>query len=144
ARQANDSHCGAISTADIDTLRRMISEQLTDDASVARWFGRFMTECKHPLEDLEEPLLAREIPELLTEHTLYMAPGARLAYFNSPDGCQLFANGSVIDVPPSHKAHFIALADRRESALTELQHNLDDEACQIIAALVNVGVLSVE
>lgn len=144
ARQTNDSHCGAISTADIDTLRRMISEQLEDDASIARWFGRFMTECKHPLDDLEEPLLAREIPELLAEHDLFMAPGARLAYFNTPDGCQLFANGSVINISSAHKARVIAVADRADCALAELQNHLDDEACQIIAALVNVGALSVE
>lgn len=144
ARLHNDAHSGAISSEDVATLRRMILSQLDDDRAIADWFGRFMTECKHPLEPLQEPVLAREIPELLGEHSLAFAPGARLAYFNHTQGLQLFANGGVIKVPQQLSSLFVDLADRHNAALAMLQACDDMTAHAIIAELINLGALTIE
>ena len=144
ARQQNDPHSGAIAAADIATLRHMITEQLSDDSAIADWFGRFMTECKHPLEALQEPLLAREIPDLLGEHELAYAPGARLAYFANQNGVQLFANGGVIQLNDDQAARFTALADRLPRSIEILQATQHQADHAVIAELINLGALTIE
>lgn len=144
ARHHNDAHSGAISSQDIATLRRMIISQLEDDCAMASWFGRFMTECKHPLEALQEPLLAKELPDLLEAHELTYAPGARLAYFTHAQGILLFANGGVIPIGPSLTQPFIDLADRRDNALATLQQLNDETVHSVLAQLVNLGALTIE
>lgn len=144
ARQQHESHSGAIAGADIATLRRMITEQLSDDRAIADWFGRFMTECKHPLEALQEPLLAREIPDLLAEHELTYAPGARMAYFVSEKGVQLFANGGALQLTAEQAERFTALADRLPQAIETLQNTQHEADHAVIAELINLGSLTIE
>jgi len=139
-----NSHSAAIANSDINTLRQMIVNQLDNDASIAAWFGRFMTECKHPVDALQEPLIAREIPELLQEHQLTYAPGARFAYFLSEQGMQLFANGEALEILAAHADHFRALADKKQNALQALQQSPHVKEHEYIAQLINAGALTLE
>jgi 50S ribosomal protein L16 3-hydroxylase len=134
---------GRIQPQDIAKIKELILEQLQDDQDIALWFGEFMTEQKTPLDTLDEPLLAQEIPELMAEYSLMYAPGARLAFIENEIYIVLFANGESILCDTDDIDMIEALCAQDEAVLTQLK-NETDKYSDFIATLVNFGVLSVE
>ncbi len=134
---------GAIQSSDIATVRHLISSALADDAAIAGWFGRFMTECKHPIELLDEPLQANEVAGYLSEFELTFVEGSRLAYFEDKGVFTLFANGEIATCPNTPIELQKRLADRENEAFMRLKES-PEEYAQLIANLVNVGVFSIE
>ncbi|HTQ98825.1 MAG TPA: cupin domain-containing protein [Candidatus Acidoferrum sp.] len=86
---------GEITAADLAQAKQLLHRVLHDDAALARWFGRHMTEPRHP-EQLQPAGLR---PTARTRLRLH--PASRLAWRNLPRHLQVFVDGETDLLPTS-------------------------------------------
>jgi len=87
------SNPGEISAEAIATVQQIISAQLTDSHAIADWFGRYMTEVKYPLDELDIELDAHWQQQLVASESVYRDPASRFSFSGSGQRVTAFVNG---------------------------------------------------
>jgi len=139
-------HPGAIHEAARKKVRRLLREQVDNDAFLDRWFGQYLT---RPPRDRtvvspDRSIAPSSVGTKLRQGTdLRRGPVSQLAFVEHDDGtATLFVNGETVDLDQD-LAYAARLVTGREVIPSEsLAPHLDDKAFQdVIASLVNDGIL---
>lgn len=142
-------HPGELREGAREKVRALLRDLVRDDASIDRWFGRFLTRPDRDREPVppERPVSETELVEALQAgHGLRRGPVARLAFIEHDDGsATLFANGEATDLDPD-LAHAARLVTGREQIpADDLAPHLDDDAfVDLLTSLVNDGLLELD
>ncbi|WP_020209233.1 cupin domain-containing protein [Gilvimarinus chinensis] len=138
---------GEISTATVQHLRDIINEQLTDE-SLARWFGRYMSQPKYPEQQHIEhtgdasPLSNNDLVELLAQDpVVYQAQDARFSYHQNSQSCYLFVNGEEFTCPPTLAE---TLCNQTSFQLTALDAAGDNNQRELLCHLLDQGWLELD
>ncbi len=141
--EALASHPNEISAAAIEQVRSIFSRYLDPrHPELARWFGRFVSdskvdflnECEQPVDSFSQ---LRQLQQS-TEVPLLRHPSSRFAFTRDDDQTLLFIDGD--DYPVSEK-FAIALCDRRELNLNELEKIANVQEQRLLIDLYNSGKL---
>lgn len=131
---------GTIAPAAIAQIRKLLTEQLTDER-IASWFGRYMSERKYLDEEAQEPIESEEwIAGMQDGLLLWRHPAARFAWYAlENDRALLFADGAQF---PATAGFARYLCECEEIDWQGLEPWLDDdEHIAVISALVNQDTL---
>lgn len=139
-------HPGAIRSEARERVRAILRGLLTDDATLDRWFGRYVTEPARGRIAVppEEPFTKAALVEAVRGGSAVRhGPASRLAYMTRGDGtASLFVDGEERRLPADLAFAGPLLADRATIGAGRLQPHLDNEAfVQLLIELVNAGVL---
>lgn len=128
---------GEIAPAALAGLQAMILERMRDPAAFARWFGEYVTAPKYAEADWrpEEEVGAAEVRERIAEGlTLSRNPASRFSFVRQDrDALLLFVDGACFECTGAVAAFAERLCARAEGVVGS------DDACDLIAALVNQG-----
>jgi 50S ribosomal protein L16 3-hydroxylase len=89
---------GEMDNTSLQTMQRMLQAALNDKQEMHLWFGRHMTQAKHP-----DVFYSPDSLPNLREHNLLLSahPASRFAWQQHGDEIFLFANGELIKQPVS-------------------------------------------
>lgn len=146
--RARPAQVGAISDEALARIAGMLRAVVADEATVASWFGRYVTEPRRGFYPypLDEPVDAAALADVL-------AGGARLrrsavayfAYIETDDGVRLFVGGEEYVLAPGHAGAAALLTGTEVLSHETLAPYLADAAVrEVVLALVNNGHLRVE
>lgn len=141
-------HPGAIGLEARKRVRAILRRLTRDDATIDRWFGRYITELSRGRIAFppDEPLSPGELTALLHDGAgLRHSASARLAYMVHDDGTvRLFANGTERRLPAALSFAGPLLTDREILPAEALAPYRDQAAfMQLLVELVNDGLLEV-
>ncbi|WP_417532564.1 cupin domain-containing protein [Marinobacterium stanieri] len=134
---------GEIDAQAIQRVRKALSQYLNDDALLANWLGRAMTDPKYPdLAGGDHDWTQAEVDEQSAEGaTVYLSEGARLAFHRySDDHLVLFADGQ------SHDLYAPAAITFACEICAQGQANLspETELSALVTSLLNQGSVYLE
>ena len=142
--EALASHPNEISAAAIEQVRSIFSRYLDPrHPELARWFGRyvsdskvdFLNECEQLIDSFSQ---LKQLQQQNREVPLLRHPSSRFAFTRDDVQTLLFIDGD--DYPVSEK-FAIALCDRRELNMNELESIADDREQRLLIDLYNSGKL---
>jgi len=134
---------GEISPAALAKVKQILADTLNDTSKLARWFGEYMTESKQ--QEVAYEFEAIQTPEQLLEElsqieTLCWVEGTRCAWFEQPEGLDLFVNGQQYDCDTPSKPLIELLCHSTRIEITELLPLLEQPlAQQLLFKLFNEG-----
>jgi len=134
---------GEISTAALAKVQQILRDSLNDTTQLARWFGEYMSEPKQqePLEEFEAAQTTEQLlDELSQADWLCWTEGSRFAFFQPPEGIDLFVNGVHYACDQSLKPLIERLCESTQMKTAELLPHLQQpEAQQLLFGLFNAG-----
>ncbi|MCH8536743.1 MAG: cupin domain-containing protein [Alkalimonas sp.] len=140
-----NSSSGRIEQQDIASIRQLMQQLLDDEQLIGEWFGSYITQPKHEL-DQQEPdphYQPDEIAEYLEEGSvLARLGGLRCSYYQtSPDSdLQLFIHGDRFPLPPEETETAQLLTDYPRLSMEQARHFLHKpERLYFISQLINQG-----
>jgi len=134
---------GEISPAALTKIKQILADTLNDTSKLARWFGEYMTESKQ--QEVAYEFEAIQTPEQLLEEleqieTLCWVEGTRCAWFEQPEGLDLFVNGQRYMGDTSIKPLVELLCQSTRIEVAELLPQLEQStAQQLLFKLFNEG-----
>lgn len=133
---------GQIGQDALNRVQAILASYLKDEAQIARWFGRYMTEPKYPeLEEVQEPPSIEELQQWLAQDIpLRRNEGARFAYLDKADEASLFANGEHYPLTCETLPLAEALCLRNDYTPVQLP-NLNRDALDLLCRLIGAGAL---
>lgn len=141
------AHPSEIRPEDIQRLRQLINQHLSDDQLLLSWFGQYMTEPKYPEFIEGEDITAEALVDFLqADGLLLQHPCARFAWstttFGDEPGVLLFVSGYCRPFP-EHLVEFVQLiCDVSPLYIDNLTPWLsDDEAVRLLCELIKQGSL---
>ncbi|CAM3836024.1 ribosomal protein uL16 3-hydroxylase [Rheinheimera salexigens] len=143
-RQAAES-IGAITSADLQQVKQLVSAMANDDALLPHWFGEMISQAKHEL-DINQPdphYTSEEIAEYIEEGSvLTRVGGLRSCYYQADNNNEilLFINGDKVVVPATELATVKLLTDQDKlSAADNLIFCQSESRLQLLTQLINQG-----
>jgi len=137
------AHTSEISDEAIARVKAIITEKLSNEATIKAWFGRYMTQPKYhdQLIAAEKPLTEAElIKEMAQGVVICISEGSRLAFSEAENGLLLFADGDGFDVSVADKLILLRLTEQKSLDESELYSSSND-FIGIILELLNRGTL---
>lgn len=136
---------GRIEQHDVTTIRQLMQQLLDDEQLISEWFGSYITQPKHEL-DQQEPdphYQPDEIAEYLEEGSvLARLGGLRCSYFQAKSDAdvQLFIHGDRFPLPPEETETAQLLTDYPRLSIEQARHFLHTpERLYFISQLINQG-----
>lgn len=142
---AQQPNPGEISPAAIARLHSMISQQLLDRDSFARWFGQYSSTPKYPDQEWqpEEPVSTEDVQDAIAQGlTVTRNPASRFSFISNTQGeVTLFVDGNAY-----HCEGPLAVLAQALCAQEQLEIDADlvgsEPALELIASLYNTGSLT--
>jgi len=139
-------HPGELHREAREKVRDLLRDLVRDDAALDRWLGKYLTRPARDREAVspEASVSASELVDLLRAgQDLRPGPVARLAFIGHDDGsATLFANGSLIELPPDLAYAARLVTGRQHIPSATLTPHLDDDAfVDLLVDLLNEGLL---
>lgn len=135
---------GEIGADAIAHVREILQRHFTDE-NIARWFGKYMTERKYLVDDIEtvdELEVDEWIGALQDGRILWRHPAARVAFNSNAQGTFLFADGKAIAC-----SHALAqlLCQETEIHLNQIEPFLGSPTdCSALTQLINQETLLID
>jgi 50S ribosomal protein L16 3-hydroxylase len=143
-RQVAES-IGAITSADLQQVKQLVSDMANDEALLPHWFGEMISQAKHEL-DINQPdphYTSEEIAEYIEEGSvLTRVGGLRCCYYqaDSTSDILLFINGDKVVIPAAELSTVKLLTD--QAALTAAENMIFCQSAsrlQLLTQLINQG-----
>lgn len=134
---------GEISPEALAKVQQILSDTLNDPAKLAHWFGEYMTESKqqevaYEFEAIQSP--DQLVEELSNAEALCWVEASRCAWYQHPEGLDLFINGQRYGVDNSLKPLLELLSATTRIDTCELLPLLEQTpAQQLMFQLFNAG-----
>lgn len=137
------AHTSEISADAISRVKAIITEKLSDEATINAWFGRYMTQPKYhdQLIAAEKPLTEAELADEMSQGAVIcLSEGSRLAFSETEKGLLLFADGDGFELSATDKLNLLHLTEQKSLNNDEL-YSSSEEFTGIILELLNRGTL---
>jgi len=133
-------HSNEITTATIDTVRKVLKEYLRPDhPELPRWFGHFISDVKTDVVPETGPAVVDFSHLVATHRVLARHPASRYAFSRRGSRALLFIDGEDCDVSAGFAE---ALCAQREIDVQSLAGSISAEEQQLLLELFNSGKLS--
>ena len=136
------SNSGEITSQEIDTLHKMITEKIDDQEAFARWFGQFNSTPKYPDMDWQPDAVldAAQIKEMLANQpSITRNPASRFSYIeHSENHVSLFVDGQLFDCT-EEVAIFAKSLTSDDPVVIALGHSQSDAVNALLQALHQQG-----
>lgn len=112
---------GEIDSRALARVQSRLSALLDNPKALAQWFGQFVSEPKYP-DDLYQPDQEETVEWLEgvdADEGVYVLPGARLFYIDTPEQLLLFCNGTALNTAGCDQNWIRRLCDDRQSGPIE-------------------------
>jgi 50S ribosomal protein L16 3-hydroxylase len=140
---AYQQNCGEISLSSRHQIRDVIRALATDDASIDRWFGSYITDIRpgHYLPEPDTAMTPAQLQQQLqTYPEIWRSEYARYAYIENDQGMTLFVAGEEFPLDKGLTTLGKLLCSQRHFTATELQPWLES-GINLLAELYNLGAL---
>ena len=126
---------GEITSQALQQVQQTIRLNQLDDERINRWFGKYITEPKHPLDVMPDNLTENEIIQLLKDNSsMQRDMHSRFAYIKATDTCYLYINGEEYTCD-CELALYLCQNKHYESC--QLLTHIKEPSSEIIQQLIN-------